>query len=61
MGAFFDYLIKMIGSIYDNCRVINNIIGSIITFLCAYKTLYIIIGIFLQENLNLLKRIINMV
>ena len=56
MGAFFDYLIKMIGSLYDSCNVINRIIGDVITFLCAYKTVYIIIGIFFTRKFKPAKK-----
>lgn len=44
--SFFEYLISLIGSFYPTIKNINGIIGTVITFLFAYKTIYVIVGIF---------------
>ena len=50
MSSFFDNLFKIIGNLYIDFKNVNNLIGDIIVFLCAYKTLYIILGIFFTRK-----------
>ncbi len=42
--SFLDYLFKNIASIYPSVRNINNTIGTVITILFAYKSIYFIMG-----------------
>ena len=42
--------IDFIGSIYLDAKNINNIVGSVITFLFAYKTIYFLLGVFFTRK-----------
>lgn len=53
-------IISAIGQSYETSRTIYNIFGSVLGIMTMYKTVYFLIGLFLQESLNLLKININM-
>lgn len=43
-------IIRTIGNIYPNAKVINSTIGTILSALVIYKTAYIILGIFFYKK-----------
>jgi len=54
--SFWEYLISSIGSSYPMIKNINSTIGAIITALFAYKTIYILLGMFFTRKFKPAKK-----
>ena len=46
MENIFDSIIRFLGSLYPNAKIINNIIGTVFSIFVAYRVIYFIVGIF---------------
>ncbi len=56
ISYLFDNIIRFLGSWYPNIKNINNIVGDIITILLAYKTIYVLIGVFFTRKFKPAKK-----
>lgn len=54
--SFFDNIVRFLGSFYPNIKNINTIIGNIISFLLAYRTIYVLLGIFFTRKFKPAKK-----
>ena len=54
--SFWEYLISSIGSSYPMIKNINSTIGAIISALFAYKTIYVLLGMFFTRKFKPAKK-----